>query len=188
MYTWFCRNLLFSCQSLFHFIPRIQKILWYKRLRVEAYFDVKKIILLVLQFICLQNCTHDDEYKWCSSCIYNKFNLCDLLFKIILIPNRLFYFRLAGTEQNGQAYARKSQPNTNPPSNGLSRGNIVAVEPYNHVPLPGSHQIKTIPSNPEEVCIYSRSLLSPTHASEKNAWMSLISLLLVVLNEAAGIF
>nr|CAH7760907.1 unnamed protein product [Callosobruchus chinensis] len=49
--------------------------------------------------------------------------------------------RLTGNaEQNNQAFARKQQQNNQ--SNGLSRGNIAAVEPYNHVPLQSSHQVK----------------------------------------------
>lgn len=37
-------------------------------------------------------------------------------------------------QQNNQNFTRKQQQN-NQSSNGLSRGNIAAVEPYNHVPL-----------------------------------------------------
>ncbi|XP_044747799.1 apoptosis-stimulating of p53 protein 2 isoform X2 [Coccinella septempunctata] len=44
--------------------------------------------------------------------------------------------RLTGNaDQNNQAFSRKQQQNLQQPSNGLSRGNIAAVEPYNHVPL-----------------------------------------------------
>lgn len=31
---------------------------------------------------------------------------------------------------------------------------MVAVEPYNHVPLPSGHQIKTIQQNTQEVCTF----------------------------------
>ncbi|KAK4886337.1 hypothetical protein RN001_002608 [Aquatica leii] len=48
--------------------------------------------------------------------------------------------RLTGsTDQGNQFYGRKPQHI----SNGLSRGNIATVEPYNHVPLPNGHSIKT---------------------------------------------
>ncbi|XP_045481159.1 apoptosis-stimulating of p53 protein 1 isoform X3 [Harmonia axyridis] len=44
--------------------------------------------------------------------------------------------RLTGNaDQSNQAFSRKQQQNMQQPSNGLSRGNIAAVEPYNHVPL-----------------------------------------------------
>ncbi|KAF5281999.1 hypothetical protein FQA39_LY00523 [Lamprigera yunnana] len=47
--------------------------------------------------------------------------------------------RLTGsTDQSNQFYGRKTQNL----SNGLSRGNIATVEPYNHVPLPNGHTIK----------------------------------------------
>ncbi|XP_018576232.1 apoptosis-stimulating of p53 protein 1 [Anoplophora glabripennis] len=57
--------------------------------------------------------------------------------------------RLTGNaEQNNQAFARKQQQNSQP--NGLSRGNIAAVEPYNHVPLQQQNQqIKNINSQQE---------------------------------------
>lgn len=61
-------------------------------------------------------------------------------------------FRLTGNvEQNNQAFSRKQQHNTHQ-SNGLnlSRGNIAAVEPYNHVPIQPSHQIKNT-GNQQEV-------------------------------------
>lgn len=69
--------------------------------------------------------------------------------------------RLTGNaEQNNQAFARKQQQNSQP--NGLSRGNIAAVEPYNHVPLQQqqqqqSQQIKNINSQ-QEVRIFSLAL------------------------------
>ncbi|KAF5282221.1 hypothetical protein FQR65_LT02918 [Abscondita terminalis] len=48
--------------------------------------------------------------------------------------------RLTGsTDQGSQFYGRKPQHL----SNGLSRGNIATVEPYNHVPLPNGHSIKS---------------------------------------------
>lgn len=48
-------------------------------------------------------------------------------------------FRLTGNaEQNNQAFARKQQQNNQ--QNGLSRGNIAAVEPYNHVPVQSNLQ------------------------------------------------
>ncbi|KAK9870749.1 hypothetical protein WA026_009711 [Henosepilachna vigintioctopunctata] len=49
--------------------------------------------------------------------------------------------RLTGnSEQNNPAFPRKQQHNIQQPPNGLTRGNIAAVEPYNHVPLPAGHQ------------------------------------------------
>ncbi|KAF2892823.1 hypothetical protein ILUMI_13349 [Ignelater luminosus] len=51
--------------------------------------------------------------------------------------------RLTGSsDQSNQFYGRKPSQQTNQNHNGLSRGNIATVEPYNHVPLPNSHQIK----------------------------------------------
>lgn len=72
---------------------------------------------------------------------------------LILYSNVNVCFRLTGSEQNSQAYPRKPQQNNGQLSNGLSRGNIVAVEPYNHVPLPNAHQIKNIQQTTQEVCI-----------------------------------
>lgn len=66
----------------------------------------------------------------------------------------IFRFRLTSSEQNNQSYVRKTQQNNGPSTNGLSRGNVVAVEPYNHVPLPTGHQIKTIQQNTQEVCTF----------------------------------
>ncbi|KAJ8919580.1 hypothetical protein NQ315_002202 [Exocentrus adspersus] len=54
-------------------------------------------------------------------------------------------------EQNNQAFARKQQQNNQ--SNGLSRGNIAAVEPYNHVPLQQNQQIKNM-NNQQETSTY----------------------------------
>ncbi|KAJ8938810.1 hypothetical protein NQ318_004085 [Aromia moschata] len=62
--------------------------------------------------------------------------------------------RLTGNaEQNNQAFARKQQQNSQP--NGLSRGNIAAVEPYNHVPVPQNHQIKPINHQQENSTYHS---------------------------------
>lgn len=65
---------------------------------------------------------------------------------VIIIAN----YRLTGnSEQNNQAFARKQQQNIHA-TNGLSRGNIAAVEPYNHVPLQPNHQVRGI-NNTQEV-------------------------------------
>lgn len=59
------------------------------------------------------------------------------------------FFRLTGSsDQNNQAFSRKPQSQ---PTNGLSRGNIAAVEPYNHVPMQSNHQIRLANSNAQEV-------------------------------------
>ncbi|XP_049825343.1 apoptosis-stimulating of p53 protein 1 isoform X3 [Aethina tumida] len=56
--------------------------------------------------------------------------------------------RLTGSsDQNNQAFSRKPQSQ---PTNGLSRGNIAAVEPYNHVPMQSNHQIRLANSNAQE--------------------------------------
>lgn len=61
--------------------------------------------------------------------------------------------RLTGNaEQNNQAFARKQQQNIHA-TNGLSRGNIAAVEPYNHVPLQPNHQVRGI-NNTQENTTY----------------------------------
>lgn len=61
-------------------------------------------------------------------------------------------FRLTGnSEQNNQAFARKQQQNSQQ-TNGFSRGNIAAIEPYNHVPLQPNHQMRSA-NNTQEVCI-----------------------------------
>ncbi|XP_017768297.1 PREDICTED: apoptosis-stimulating of p53 protein 2 isoform X3 [Nicrophorus vespilloides] len=53
------------------------------------------------------------------------------------------YVRLPGsTDQNNQGYPRKPQPCNNHPTNGLSRSNIAAVEPYNHVPLSAGQPVR----------------------------------------------
>ncbi|KRT79381.1 Ankyrin repeat-containing protein, partial [Oryctes borbonicus] len=57
--------------------------------------------------------------------------------------------RLTGTnDQNSQGYPRKPQHPVNHSSSGLSRTNIAAVEPYNHVPLQsGQQQARNAPHN-----------------------------------------
>ncbi|XP_018319682.1 apoptosis-stimulating of p53 protein 2 isoform X2 [Agrilus planipennis] len=50
------------------------------------------------------------------------------------------FARLTGNvDQTNQCYNKKSQPPNQQPPNGLSKNNIAAVEPYNHVPLPISN-------------------------------------------------
>nr|XP_023014053.1 apoptosis-stimulating of p53 protein 2 isoform X2 [Leptinotarsa decemlineata] len=74
--------------------------------------------------------------------------------------------RLTGnSEQNNQAFARKQQQNNQ--ANGLSRGNIAAVEPYNHVPIQPSHQIKNA-NNQQENSTYHH-LYQPNHHIKKDA-------------------
>lgn len=55
------------------------------------------------------------------------------------------------SDQSTQFYGRKPSQQTNQTHNGLSRGNIATVEPYNHVPLPNSHQIKMHHTGNQEV-------------------------------------
>lgn len=60
--------------------------------------------------------------------------------------------RLTGSaDQTNAGYLRKPQTNNTQPPNGLSRSNIAAVEPYNHVPLPSGHQRNNI-NGVQEVC------------------------------------
>ncbi|KAG5885822.1 hypothetical protein JTB14_001834 [Gonioctena quinquepunctata] len=74
--------------------------------------------------------------------------------------------RLTGnSEQNNQAFARKQQQNNQP--NGLSRGNIAAVEPYNHVPIQPNHQMKSV-NNQHENSTYHH-LYQPNHHIKKDA-------------------
>ncbi|KAJ8932345.1 hypothetical protein NQ314_014710 [Rhamnusium bicolor] len=74
--------------------------------------------------------------------------------------------RLTGNaEQNNQAFARKQQQNNQP--NGLSRGNIAAVEPYNHVPVQQNNQIKNI-NNQQENSTYHPVYQQNHHIKKDN--------------------
>ncbi|XP_056631543.1 cortactin-binding protein 2 isoform X1 [Diorhabda sublineata] len=77
--------------------------------------------------------------------------------------------RLTGSQDqtNQVALTRKHQQNNND-RKGLSRGNIAAVEPYNHIPVQQNHQIKNVNTHPDIKLQNTYDLYQPVYYMKKD--------------------